>query len=327
MEFDLEQAKRLESIFMPSLVEARTPFFNPDPEKQFRLAHYSSAETAVKIIQSQSLWLRNARGMQDYSEVRYGYNWLRGHFEDEARRHGFIGAFQRGEKNAATMAINLFNQNLTKIDLRTFISCFSTHYPSCEPHGRLSMWRAFGKQQAPAVALIFNIPEPYCAMPLFTFLSCIDYPKSATDHWREFERIIEKVRENQDFIDSVAVELKMGWIFSVLLRLSVSLKHPAFEEEREWRLVHFPELFPSQHLKTLIQSFHNVPQIVWELPLKNKPEENIRGIELSQLLHSVKIGPTQHADAVWPALVAALDKAGVPHPEQKVKYSTIPLRD
>ena len=41
-----------------------------------QLAHYTTADTAMKIIKGKSLWLRNAGVMNDYSEIAYGKNVL-----------------------------------------------------------------------------------------------------------------------------------------------------------------------------------------------------------------------------------------------------------
>lgn len=310
---------------MPTLAARRESFFCTDPQRKVRLAHYTSAETAVKIIHSESLWLRNARGMEDFSEVRYGYNIGYDYFSDQTRFNRFVSIFQRADGNPAIDGVKLFDNWQASLDFGTFLACFSAHDSDCEPHGRLSMWRAFGTSN-PSVALILNVPDPYSALPLFCFLSPVFYPSSPKDHWAEYETIIKNVEANKDLLQGVPRQVISGWIATVLLMHAVSLKHPAFAEEKEWRLCYFPGLFLSSHVKQQIRSVRGVPQAIHEVPLKNKPDEGIRGISLSELIHEVKIGPTQHADVVWQALVSALETAGVPGASQKVSYSNIPLR-
>jgi len=41
-------------------------------DRKSLLAHYTTAETAMKIIRGRSLWLRNAAVMNDFSEIEYG---------------------------------------------------------------------------------------------------------------------------------------------------------------------------------------------------------------------------------------------------------------
>lgn len=38
----------------------------------FTIAHYTTAETALQIIQNRTFWLRNATLMNDYSEIEHG---------------------------------------------------------------------------------------------------------------------------------------------------------------------------------------------------------------------------------------------------------------
>lgn len=311
---------------MPTLVARRESFFCTDPQEKVRLAHYTSAETAVQIIRSESLWLRNARGMQDFSEVRYGYKIGYDYFEDPTRLNRFVSIFQRADGNPASEGIKLFNNWQAGLDFGTFLACFSAHGSDCEPHGRLSMWRAFGTSN-PSVAMILNVPDPYSALPLYCFLSPVSYPSSPKDHWAEYETIIENVKANQELLQSAPSQLITGWIASVLLMHAVSLKHPAFAEETEWRLCYFPSLFPSPHVKKQIHSVRGVPQAIHEVSFKNSPDEGIRGISLPELIHEVKIGPSQHADVIWQALVSALETAGVSDASEKVSYSNIPLRD
>lgn len=325
MEIDRELAHKLEEIFMPSLLAQRNLFFDADPQKRVMLAHYTSAETAVNIIQSQSLWLRNARGMEDFSEVRYGHKLGHEYFADQTRANRFVSKFQREEGNPASAGIDLFNKWIADMDWRTFLTCFSAHGPESEPHGRLSMWRTFSAS-ASSVALIFNAPEPYSALPMRSFLAPVSYPIKKEDHWADYERILQNVDANKAFVEGLPANILAAMIATVLLMHAVSLKHPAFAEEREWRLCHFPELFPSDHVTKQVQSVRGIPQIIYEVPLRNNIEQGITGVSLPQLLHSVKIGPTRHADVIWQALVTALEKAGVPDAAKKVVYTNIPLR-
>lgn len=41
-----------------------------------RLVHYTSADSAYKIISGRQIWLRNAQMMNDFSEIRHGIDCL-----------------------------------------------------------------------------------------------------------------------------------------------------------------------------------------------------------------------------------------------------------
>ena len=41
-------------------------------DKLCKFSHYTSADTAIKIIRTRELWMRNVRTMNDFSEVKHG---------------------------------------------------------------------------------------------------------------------------------------------------------------------------------------------------------------------------------------------------------------
>lgn len=63
-----EDYLRLLSIFMPSHITE----FNRLRADGGKLAHYTSAESALKIIGGETVWLRNARIMNDPFEIIFG---------------------------------------------------------------------------------------------------------------------------------------------------------------------------------------------------------------------------------------------------------------
>ncbi|MET3661388.1 hypothetical protein [Aquamicrobium ahrensii] len=58
----------LRAIFLPTLDE---PIKNMDAKK-IKLAHYTSFEVALQIIEGEAVWMRDVSYMNDISEVRYG---------------------------------------------------------------------------------------------------------------------------------------------------------------------------------------------------------------------------------------------------------------
>jgi len=106
----------------------------------------------------------------------------------------------------------------------------------------------------------------------------------------------------------------------------VCTKHPGFAEEREWRVVYSPSMYPSNHLIRAIEVIQGVPQPVYKIPLKNIPEEGLVGAEIPELLDRIIIGPTQYRLAIWEAFMDLLRQAGVADPAKKIVLSNIPLR-
>jgi hypothetical protein len=59
-------------------------------QQKKRFVHYSSAENIFKIISSKTMWLRNTRGMADYSEVELGYGMLHNVFPAASQSRCFL---------------------------------------------------------------------------------------------------------------------------------------------------------------------------------------------------------------------------------------------
>jgi hypothetical protein len=60
--------ERLVGIFLPYTYERRSEVH----AQNIRFVHYTSAEAAMRILKSKSVWMRNSSCMNDYMEVRHG---------------------------------------------------------------------------------------------------------------------------------------------------------------------------------------------------------------------------------------------------------------
>ena len=134
---------RLDWIFNPAARLQRETLYTPD-SPWARFVHYTSAESALKIITSKRLWMRNTTCMADYREVEHGHAILVRYFIDAQRRDSFMQSLEQCAPGSATEAMKLFDQWLSDIRLSTYIASVSEHSDQEDQHGRLSMWRAFG---------------------------------------------------------------------------------------------------------------------------------------------------------------------------------------
>jgi hypothetical protein len=105
----------------------------------------------------------------------------------------------------------------------------------------------------------------------------------------------------------------------------VAVKHPAFEEEREWRLIYLLSA-SSQYVPHETVTINGVPQLVFKAQFQHFPEADVDGISLPEMLEHVMIGPTQYVEATRKALITKLFEAGVTDAAAKVFATNIPLR-
>jgi hypothetical protein len=92
---DDETVHKLSNIFEPYWIDRRESIVN----SKGRFVHYTSADSAIKIIQTKSIWMRNARCMNDYNEISHGYTLLGKLFREQGTRKTFvdtIDGFKKG---------------------------------------------------------------------------------------------------------------------------------------------------------------------------------------------------------------------------------------
>jgi hypothetical protein len=123
---------------------------------EVRFVHYTSAETALKILQNQCLWLRNSQLMNDFSEVSYGLQRVADAYNDKLgvgdRFQNVLESLESGLSQKFEIAFNELRRHL---ETDTFLLSVSEHLGGEDRFGRLSMWRAYGGPNV-GVALVLK---------------------------------------------------------------------------------------------------------------------------------------------------------------------------
>jgi hypothetical protein len=325
-DLNLEQRYKLEDIFLPYYTERRKTLFGQAYEKPAaRFVHYTSADGALKIIRSKQLWMRNAKCMNDYREVRHGYDVVWRFFSDETKRNEFYAALDTCLPGLAQKAIVAFDNLWRDIEVGTYITSVSGHDDREDQHGRLSMWRAFGVR-GPRVALVFNIPvSSQGSLALNLMFSPVGYLPENDVH-KSLLQAIANVRSNCDFLRSIDQTTVISHVTAMFLAAVTCLKHEGFHEEREWRAIYFPEQRGSQLMQSNIEVVDGIPQLVYKIPLDEGTNSILADIDLSRILRRVIVGPTQYGPAIGATFTAELFRLGVTDADQCVVLSGIPIR-
>jgi hypothetical protein len=291
--------------------------------KGSRFAYYTSAETALKIFRKREIWMRNARTMNDFEEIAYGRDLLVDAYRSPAG-NTFKNSLAAMFPDFMPTFENLFNSWLPAFVGQTYITSFSEHLDEEDKLGRLSMWRAYGRNNG--VALIANSGLFMSdADALGIYSSPVGYVDSA-EMEKQFAAVAQNVTGNREFLMRQGREAVHDRVFAMFQFATLCAKHPGFHEEREWRAVWSPTFGESGKFRREIECIHGVPQTVLKVPLVDYPEEGVVGLELPKLLNRVIVGPTEFGGTIRDALVAALDAAGVSDAASRVVVSDIPLR-
>ncbi len=318
----------LANIFFPYAIDE----INKAKKKQSKFVHYTSASVAISILDRKEVWLRNARLMNDFSEIRYGQTCLQRCWQDNAIRDRLKNALDQVDGDLFNKVTNFLNNMNEQLAEKTYIMSLSRHGVDEDKHGRLSMWRAYGGDTS--VALVFDqaaLLSESLAIPVFS--SPVLY--ADLDRFKaKFQSFVGGIEENVSLLKAIEPQRVLDLTCLALTFAVQSTKHPGFKEEQEWRLIHHPlisqiyfdGLVPEGRVKFDLKEVGGVPQKVCLLPLKNYPEQGFFGAEIPQLIDKIIIGPTHHPQTIREAMIERLEACGVSEAEQVVIVSEIPLR-
>ena len=193
---------------------------NPPP----LLYHYSSWEGLLGIINSRGLWASNCRSLNDNAELSHVMDVLLHAFENH-----FYQAGLKGSKN-----IHNIQQNLKNIGRKQSGHCV---FSLSESGDLLSQWRAYAQDgRGGSIGLNSTLLKNDITKSGFSLGRClydhgIQY-KICFDFLKNALMGIDLSSLNDNFPDELNEKIE-DFLYSV----GIFLKHPAYVDEREWRIV------------------------------------------------------------------------------------------
>jgi hypothetical protein len=310
----------MEGIFHPHGYERRIAL----PPNQ-RFVHYTNAAAALSVIQSRSLWMRNATVMNDFRELDHGLAMVNLALAEGSPRYDRLNKIADDcHPDAFHNAIKDFNTRWPLLRNNTFIASISEHREDENDHGRLSMWRAYGQNSA-KVALVLRMPPPFSAMGLRVQALPVCY-WSQEQLESEIDTAIGNIEKNAEYLKNLK-DFEFIWRLTFLfISYVVSLKHVGFSEEAEWRLIYLPTILSSKYVPLEIESPGGIPQLVAKIQLANAPDDDVTEISIGEILARIIIGPSTFPVVLDGALRSALVSAGVDSNRIPIVASMIPLR-
>lgn len=324
-EISNEDQTKLKEIFLPYANKRRIDFNKSNK----LLAYYTTADTAYKIMQNKEIWMRNVTVMNDYKEVLYGINkinslFLKNVYQEETilnkagqRLYKVLQEFTDESGNVIIDdVLNQYFLEQTSWEYNAYISCFTEHDTDEDGLGRLSMWRAYGGDNG--VALVFdprkyaeNLEEKYKI-----FLTPVAY-LTDKELAMEVEKLVVNINDNKAFLHEIQhrnPKIIHDKLMDVLRFAIVSIKHPGFKEEKEWRLVgHGQDLYS----EIAVESIGGVIQPVFKFGIYH----------IEEIINNIIIGPTQYENVIHKGFEKILkDKYDLLKPDKLIISSRIPYR-
>ena len=262
--------------------------------KNVEFAYYSSLEVIHYILTDGKIWLRNASCMNDFMEIRRGQDLFEKYFQAEENRCKFRRIFNQIDSNFNWEEKLL--QVIRDFPISAIYDCYlaslTVHDKKDDDLGKLSMWRGYGR--GIGGALVLNKEEILSRDIKGISLSKVAY-FTYEEFAENFNELLANIELHVQQFKSIGAQNIWQHLRRAVLFAIVSIKHPGFREEKEWRLLCFDSdtTNDKRFLDTEIVVISGVPQKIYTL--------NIKKI-LPELLDHAIIGPTQYGIVAYTAL-------------------------
>jgi hypothetical protein len=310
-----EIERKFQEIFFP-----KSKNFQESNEHGF--VYYTNADTAVKIIRNQEIWMRKASMMNDFAEIQHGFDIMKEYFESDDGWNFFEQTDQIFPRLFKQVWQALYANRWQSVEF-TYLLCVSKHFKREDDLGRLSMWRAYGGNAGVALVLNKNVFHQERG-GIFGIVAT----EAIYDNGKELKEIFNIIAQNltKNAVTLMQLDNKSfaELAKTIFLYYAIALKHPAFEEEQEVRVFWHPgvcKAIPPEYQS--VETISGIPQKIIKIPLR---KEAFPGYGLNNLLSRVLIGPTAHSMSVTESLLSVMVEAKIDEPVNKITRTFIPLR-
>lgn len=309
----------ISQLFVPHVKDRRDAL-----NAGMRLVHYTSAESAYRILSGREIWLRNAAMMNDFSEIQHGISCLQAALASPAGV-ALKEMLKRIKDDLSDELTDLFDGHAEAIRVATFVGSLSEHLDSEDQLGRLSMWRAYGGHAG--VALVLNNTVFTTDSDEMKVYSSPVFYQDTSIFVSWFQNWVGGLLIREKDLHEMGSELVKSIMFIAFRSFALCTKHPGFAEEREWRVWYSPvfEGF-SDWTKVTTEIVNGVPQHLTKLSLRDEPEKGVTGVAPKTLINRIIIGPCEHPIHIRAAIADAMSKADIENAMDKIWMSLIPLR-
>ncbi len=222
------------------------------------LYHYTSAEALMGIIKSRSIWASNISYLNDEQEYFYATNLIK----------PFLDQIERNSSNSFLLDF------LTKLMIRdhcgpVFVASFS------KDPDLLSQWRAYCKDGGFSIGFKRDDLNRIAVESGFEIVKCIYDVK---DQEKLIQHFINSLTEDISMLAEPvtarndALKFYAGKVNLQLKKLINIIKHPAFKEERECRLVRL--FVEANNAHQHFRAYNGLLIPYYEIPLEKEVNKN-----------------------------------------------------
>jgi hypothetical protein len=319
----------LEALFATGSISSLVQTLSKDVQIPAAFIHYTSATAFSSIIQNKSLWLRNARLMNDTKEINQGYFLIAEFLEGKgASALDCLGMFSLSQ-DLGQLTSDAFREMKEKISRNQYIFSFAEHHQQRFPDGKLSMWRSYGAETPIALVL-----DPYFLTLDSRHQSVFSFPIHY-DVGENVDKLLDTLLDRAwDLLQEESGTYMIRNDYEVAVKLAqvleifcLSIKHAAFQEEEEWRFVYRPGWISDSTLPKQSVVLNGDLQSVHTLGIEEADKEDGEGLHINRLVREVIIGPSKFPQEARSAVIDILSALpNFNNPEERVRIADMPLR-
>lgn len=282
---------------------------------KFNLAHYTSSKTATNILKNNQIWLCNVQYMNDYSEISNGIDLFNNVIYNSKEGKLLCNALNKISPNMFNLLVKALEKIKYKF-METYVFCLTEFNNEDTVFGRLSMWRAYANKDG--VALVFN-NKILQDIPNIDFLSMYYFDEN--DLQKECYKLASEIEKNYDSIRQIPLQELINLLFTKIAYSYLSLKHKAFSEEREWRVLYNSCFMQNNNsLELSLENCFDTPRFVYKFDLEKA------GLKIDDILEKILIGPSNNSKQLRDVFIKILKDKGIANAEERVICTNIPLR-
>ncbi len=324
----MDQAN-IQALFEPLYFDFTNLAMLTDSTRPLHLAHYTSLEVFEKIIVNNEIWFSNPLFMNDHQELRYGIS--EGVRLISLLQQNAAAIAQAGGADNLGKIITAFHNALAAFDINhsfdVYIFCLS-EYNYEQPDGSLSMWRGYGANGQGA-ALVFNtsfitvVPGSPLFIGKVTYLSGAARSDWLSGMFQKCLSFLAKLPDTDEIRNTVGAQM-----FRLCLMHALTAKHPGFTEEKEWRIIYFPDFdvhgLMKERFGYLRRGNSIEPKLKFPIePLRLEPRQTWT---FDSILDRIVLGPTHASSLAFNSARRMLQNLGKPDFANKIWVSEIPYR-
>ena len=304
-----------------------TEFYNIKP----LLAHYTSYPAAENILRVGEIWFSNPLQMNDYGEIGYTFNWFFTLLYQDKKLREILSTYGKEEEFWKELYA-LRNSFMSKDASDVYVFCLAEHEKNAyeSKNGSLSMWRGYGNDGT-GIAIYFDTT---------TMIEALDSPFVFSKViYLQLDKLIEQIHELINKIvaflnnERAECEDKLSFlakkIMDRVIMASLFTKSEGFSEEREWRVVYFPDIDHKKIYEKFIDYnvLNNGIQKKLKIPIDILLEKSLpNGKQWKDMVDKIVIGPTENSELMKLGMYKMLEKLSLCDLKDKVSVSRTTYR-